>query len=418
MSLDHHLRNRGAARAQGWDGLGMAVQAYGKRCARTSPGPMRVVRRRNRRIAVRLVKGAYWTPRSANAGKGLADYPVFTRKPPRRIYLACAKDMLVAANIYPAFATHNALTVATCRMAGERPTSNSSGCTGWAARAYEPLVRDQGYIPAYYARAAVIAIACNLVGACSKTAPIRASSTARRRVDDRRPILADPVAKIVAVGGTRHPSIPLPEDLFAPERKNSSGLELDRKPELERVAAVVAGPLEWQSAVTSSGEHPEACRAAARDAVGRALAAFPDWTSQSIDNRAACLDRLADLLERDRDNLMRIAVQEARKTIPDALAEVREAVDFCRYYAAQARSGLKPIELPGPTGERNVLRMEGRGVFVCIAPWNFPLAIFCGQVAAALVTGNTVVAKPARRHQIAAYAVGLAHGAGISRKTR
>ncbi|HET9428542.1 MAG TPA: L-glutamate gamma-semialdehyde dehydrogenase, partial [Allosphingosinicella sp.] len=131
-------------------------------------------------------------------------------------------------------------------------------------------------------------------------------------------------------------------------------------------------------------------------------------------DRAACLERLADLLERDRDMLMRIAVQEAKKTIPDALAEVREAVDFCRYYAAQARSGLRPIELPGPTGERNVLRMAGRGVFVCIAPWNFPLAIFLGQVSAALAAGNTVVAKPASQTpEIAAYAVGLAHAAGI-----
>jgi RHH-type proline utilization regulon transcriptional repressor/proline dehydrogenase/delta 1-pyrroline-5-carboxylate dehydrogenase len=148
--------------------------------------------------------------------------------------------------------------------------------------------------------------------------------------------------------------------------------------------------------------------------VSRALAAFPAWDSRPVDERAACLDRLADLLERERDALMRICVQEAKKTIPDALAEVREAVDFCRYYAAQARKGLQPLELPGPTGERNILRMGGRGVWVCIAPWNFPLAIFLGQVSAALVAGNSVVAKPApQTPEIAAYAIGLAHGAGI-----
>jgi RHH-type proline utilization regulon transcriptional repressor/proline dehydrogenase/delta 1-pyrroline-5-carboxylate dehydrogenase len=153
----------------------------------------------------------------------------------------------------------------------------------------------------------------------------------------------------------------------------------------------------------------------AREAVLVALGGFDAWSHRSVEDRAACLDRLADLLERDRDTLMRICVQEAKKTIPDALAEVREAVDFCRYYANQARAGLQPVDLPGPTGERNVLRMEGRGVWVCIAPWNFPLAIFLGQVSAALVTGNTVVAKPApQTPDIAAYAVGLAHEAGIS----
>ncbi|HEX8257408.1 MAG TPA: L-glutamate gamma-semialdehyde dehydrogenase, partial [Allosphingosinicella sp.] len=155
-------------------------------------------------------------------------------------------------------------------------------------------------------------------------------------------------------------------------------------------------------------------KARATAAVDRALAGFSAWSMQSIEHRAACLDRLADLLERERDALMGLAVQEAYKTIPDALGEVREAVDFCRYYAAQARSGLQPIELPGPTGERNVIRMEGRGAWVCIAPWNFPLAIFLGQVTAALVAGNTVVAKPApQTPQIAAYAVGLAHSAGV-----
>jgi RHH-type proline utilization regulon transcriptional repressor/proline dehydrogenase/delta 1-pyrroline-5-carboxylate dehydrogenase len=157
-------------------------------------------------------------------------------------------------------------------------------------------------------------------------------------------------------------------------------------------------------------------KAHAREAVDRALAGFPDWSTQPLDHRAACLDRLAELLEAERDQLMRLAVQEAFKTIPDALGEVREAVDFCRYYAVQARTGLQPVELPGPTGERNLLRMEGRGAWVCIAPWNFPLAIFLGQIAAALVAGNTVVAKPApQTPEIARYAVELAYRAGVPR---
>ena len=217
-------------------------------------------------------------------------------------------------------------------------------------------------------------------------------------------LLADPIARIAKVGGTRHPSIPLPEDLFAPERKNSRGLDLQDRDELARVAEAVAPPLDF--APMSSPE--------AEALVTRALKGFDDWSKRSVDDRARCLERLADLLERERDMLMRIAVQEAKKTIPDALAEVREAVDFCRYYAAQARKHLQPVELPGPTGERNVLRMEGRGAWVCIAPWNFPLAIFLGQVSAALAAGNSVVAKPASQTpEIAAYAVGLAHAAGI-----
>jgi RHH-type proline utilization regulon transcriptional repressor/proline dehydrogenase/delta 1-pyrroline-5-carboxylate dehydrogenase len=149
-------------------------------------------------------------------------------------------------------------------------------------------------------------------------------------------------------------------------------------------------------------------------AVTAALAAYPAWSNTPLDERADCLERLADLLESNRGRLMAILVQEARKTIPDALSEVREAIDFCRYYAARARTDLMPVELPGPTGERNVLRHEGRGVWVAIAPWNFPLAIFLGQVAAALVTGNTVVAKPApQTPAIGQYAVALAHEAGV-----
>ncbi len=146
----------------------------------------------------------------------------------------------------------------------------------------------------------------------------------------------------------------------------------------------------------------------------RALRGFETWSNVGLDERASALDRLAELLEANRAKLMAILVDEAKKTIGDALGEVREAVDFCRYYAAQARSGLRPIELPGPTGERNLLRYAGRGAWVCIAPWNFPLAIFLGQVAAALVTGNSVVAKPApQTPRIAALAVELAHQAGI-----
>ncbi|WP_129793037.1 bifunctional proline dehydrogenase/L-glutamate gamma-semialdehyde dehydrogenase PutA [Sphingosinicella sp. CPCC 101087] len=419
MSLDIIGAVAGLPALKGWNGLGMAVQAYGKRCRPTIAWADALGQRTGRRIAVRLVKGAYWdTEIKRTQEQGLSDYPLFTRKASTDVsYLACARDMLAAKHIYPAFATHNALTVATLlEWAGDSRDFEFQRLHGMGEGLYESLVRNQGYSTRIYApvgghRDLLAYLVRRLLENGANSSFVH--QLADEKLTDEQ-ILADPVAKVAAVGGTRHPSIPLPRDLFAPERPNSEGLDLNDRPELERVARSVSGKLEWQPAVTSAGEHPETCRREARQKVDRALAGFAAWTSRSVDERAACLERLADLLERDRDTLMRIAVQEAKKTIPDALAEVREAVDFCRYYAAQGRSGLKPIELPGPTGERNVIRMEGRGVFVCIAPWNFPLAIFLGQVSAALVTGNCVVAKPApQTPEIAAYAVGLAHGAGI-----
>ena len=409
MSLDIIEAVAGLPALKGWDGLGMAVQAYGKRCRPTVAWADSLGARTGRRIAVRLVKGAYWdTEIKRTQEQGLADYPLFTRKAATDVsYLACARDMLRAKNIYPAFATHNALTVATLlEWAGDSRDFEFQRLHGMGEGLYESLVRDQGYHTRIYApvgghRDLLAYLVRRLLenGANSSFVHQLADAT---MTDEK--ILADPVAKIAAVGGSRHPSIPLPNDLFRPERPNSWGLDLNDRPELARVAKAVAPPLTFR---TKPGALPE-------EAVGRALSAFPGWSSRSVEDRSACLERLADLLERDRDMLMRIAVQEAKKTIPDALAEVREAVDFCRYYAAQARKGLQPVELPGPTGERNLLRMAGRGVFVCIAPWNFPLAIFLGQVSAALAAGNTVVAKPASQTpEIAAYAVGLAHAAGI-----
>ena len=458
MSLDIIEAVAGLPTLSGWDGLGMAVQAYGKRCRPTLAWADALGATTGRRIAVRLVKGAYWDSEIKHTQEqGLADYPLFTRKASTDVsYLACAKDMLRARNIYPAFATHNALTVATIlEWAGDSRDFEFQRLHGMGEGLYENLVREQGYHTRIYApvgghRDLLAYLVRRLLENGANSSFVH--QLADERLSDAD-ILADPVAKIAAVGGSRHPSIALPNELFAPERRNSEGLDLNDRDELARVAAVVAEPIlpgagrgTARSAVEGArhpysasqaplhhaphgppprtGEHqvthlhhaaaPDKQRA--REAVGRALSGFPAWSIRSIEHRAACLDRLADLLEAERDALMRIAVQEARKTIPDALGEVREAVDFCRYYAAQARSGLQPIELPGPTGERNLMRMEGRGVWVCIAPWNFPLAIFLGQVTAALVAGNSVVAKPApQTPEIAAYAVELAYRAGVPR---
>jgi RHH-type proline utilization regulon transcriptional repressor/proline dehydrogenase/delta 1-pyrroline-5-carboxylate dehydrogenase len=409
MSLDIIETVAGLPSLKGWDGLGMAIQAYGKRARPVVAWADALGAKTKRRIAARLVKGAYWdTEIKRTQEQGLCEYPLFTRKAATDVsYLACARDMLAAKNIYPAFATHNALTVSTLlEHAGDARDFEFQRLHGMGEGLYEGLVRDQGYHTRIYApvgghRDLLAYLVRRLLENGANSSFVH--QLADENLTDAD-LLADPVAKIAAVGGTRHPSIPLPEDLFRPERANSEGLDLNDRPELERVAKAVATSLNFAT--------PPSVEASAL--VGQALDGFAAWSARRVEDRAQCLERLADLLERDRDMLMRIAVQEAKKTIPDALAEVREAVDFCRYYAAQARSGLQPLELPGPTGERNVLRMEGRGVWVCIAPWNFPLAIFLGQVSAALAAGNSVVAKPASQTpEIAAYAVGLAHNAGI-----
>ena len=419
MSLDIIQAVAGLPALEGWDGLGMAVQAYGKRCRPTVAWADALGAKTGRRISVRLVKGAYWdTEIKRTQEQGLSDYPLFTRKASTDVsYLACARDMLAAKHVYPAFATHNALTVATLlEWAGDSRDFEFQRLHGMGEGLYESLVRDQGYHTRIYApvgghRDLLAYLVRRLLENGANSSFVH--QLADENLTDAQ-ILADPVAKVAAVGGSRHPSIPLPRDLFGPERRNSEGLDLNDRSQLERVAAAVAGPLDWHPTVASAGEGAAQCRKAADRAISRALGGFASWSATSVDHRAACLERLADLLERERDTLMRIAVQEAKKTVPDALGEVREAVDFCRYYAVQARKGLQPVELPGPTGERNVLRMGGRGVFLCIAPWNFPLAIFLGQVTAALAAGNSVVAKPApQTPEIAAYAVGLAHGAGI-----
>ena len=217
-------------------------------------------------------------------------------------------------------------------------------------------------------------------------------------------LLADPAVRIAAAGGAPHPSIPLPAALYGSSRTNSAGIDLTDARVLADTAAHVA-------AFTLP---PAPAAADVTAAVAAAHAGFGGWARQPVAVRAAALDRLADLLERDRLDLIAALVIEARKTLPDALAEVREAVDFCRYYAAEARRVIASTLLPGPTGERNELFLAPRGVFACIAPWNFPLAIFLGQAAAALVAGNTVVAKPAPQTPvIAAMARALAVEAGV-----
>ena len=393
----------------GWDGLGMAVQAYSKRARPTIAWANALGASTKRIMQVRLVKGAYWDSEIKHAQeRGLSDFPLFTRKPATDVsYLACARDMFAADNIRPAFATHNALTVATLlQWAGNRRDFEFQRLHGMGEGLFERLVKEDGhhcrtYAPVGGHRDLLAYLVRRLLENGANSSFVHQLADQSISEDE---LLADPVDKVAATGGSRHPSIALPADLFQPERANSEGLDLDDAEALADIAIEVAEP-----AATNVEAGTDATTA-----ITAALAAYPAWSATPLDARADCLDRLADLLEEHRSALMAIAVQEAKKTIPDALSEVREAIDFCRYYAARARTDLMPVELPGPTGERNVLRHEGRGVWVAIAPWNFPLAIFLGQVAAALVAGNTVVAKPApQTPAIAALAVKLAHEAGV-----
>ena len=393
----------------GWDGLGMAVQAYSKRARPTIAWADALGSSTKRIMQVRLVKGAYWDSEIKHAQeRGLSDFPLFTRKPATDVsYLACARDMVAASHIRPAFATHNALTVATLlEWAGATRDFEFQRLHGMGEGLFERLVREEGYHCRTYApvgghRDLLAYLVRRLLENGANSSFVH--QLADQSISEAE-LLADPVEKVMAVGGRGHPAIALPADLFRPERANSKGMDLDDAAVLAQIAAEIAKPVKLDGkASTNAGK-----------AITAALDAFPAWSTTPLADRVDCLDRLADLLEDSRSELMALAVQEAKKTIPDALAEVREAVDFCRYYGARARSDLLPVELPGPTGERNVLRHEGRGVWVAIAPWNFPLAIFLGQVAAALVAGNTVVAKPApQTPAIAAFAVELAYQAGI-----
>ncbi len=392
----------------GWDGFGMAVQAYSKRARAVIGWADKLGQETGRIMQVRLVKGAYWDSEIKWAQeRGLSGYPLFTRKAATDVsYLACARDMLDAAHIRPAFASHNALTVATIlEWAGHERDFEFQRLHGMGDGLFEGLVREQGYYCRIYApvgghRDLLAYLVRRLLENGANSSFVHQLSDADVSEEE---LLADPVEKILSVGGTGHPSIGLPADLFQPQRLNSVGMDLDDAEILTSIASKVRNTPKVKFASSDVAA-----------AIGRASVAFPAWSDTPVETRASCLDKLADLLEEHSPQLMALAVNEAGKTIPDALSEVREAVDFCRYYAARARVDLNAIELPGPTGERNVLRMEARGVWAAIAPWNFPLAIFLGQVTAALVTGNTVVAKPApQTPDIARYAVALAYQAGV-----
>ena len=394
-----------------WQGLGFAVQAYQKRAPAVIDFFADQARSAQKRIHLRLVKGAYWDTEVKRAQeRGWDDFPVFTRKASTDVsYHACARRMLAASDcINPVFGTHNALTVAhIAELAGGIDRIEFQKLHGMGDDMHHIMERE-GFGCCVYAPVGNHEV---LLGYLVRRILENGanSSFVHRLLDKNVPIqdlVADPVEEVKAYPTLRHPYVQRPSDLFGIERRNSSGLDLNDPFVTQPLLAVIEkGTAALNiSNIVSVGMMFEKAR------LGHAV-----WSRISVDHRAGCLQKLADLLEQTRPVLMSLLVKEAGKTIGDALGEVREAVDFCRYYAAEARSHFKVKEFVGPTGERNSMHFVGRGVFVCISPWNFPLAIFLGQVAAALVSGNSVIAKPApQTPQIAAYVTGLVREAGIA----
>jgi RHH-type transcriptional regulator, proline utilization regulon repressor / proline dehydrogenase / delta 1-pyrroline-5-carboxylate dehydrogenase len=431
----------------GWPGLGIAVQAYGKRAIPVLRWLKRLAEQRRKRIPVRLVKGAYWDSEIKWAQeRGLADYPVFTRKLATDVsYLACMRLLLAdAAAFFPQFATHNAQSIASVAIAGGDRAYEFQRLHGMGEALYEDIVgRDpQGAACRIYAP----------VGAHADLVPYLVrrllenganTSFVNRLADDALPvedIIADPVEVAEREREGRVALMPRPGEIYAPDRRNSRGVAL-YEPALraalsQEIETALAAPYAATPLVAGEtrrgreaaqivfcphdrrqriGTVETADLATIDAAIASADRATGRWDLAGGAERAAMLERAADLYEHNRAQLIAIVVREAGKTVENALADVREAIDFLRYYATEARRLFAaPMSLKGVTGESNILSLRGRGPFACISPWNFPLAIFTGQVAAALAAGNPVLAKPAGQTPIAAFlATQLLHEAGI-----
>ncbi|HET9482691.1 MAG TPA: bifunctional proline dehydrogenase/L-glutamate gamma-semialdehyde dehydrogenase PutA, partial [Xanthomonadales bacterium] len=443
---------------EGWNGFGLAVQAYLKRAMPVIDWLGEQARQAGRRWCVRLVKGAYWDAEvKRHQVEGQAGYPVFTRKPNTDVsYLACAKRLFELGDaVYPQFATHNAHTIAAIHhFAQGRPFEYQKlhgmgsdlygeviGPQHWnvPCRVYAPVGSHEDLLP-YLVR--------RLLENGANT------SFVNRIVDESVPVrelVADPVDTVRGFAQAAHPKIPLPVALYGDHRKNSMGVNFADDDEARALAAEIetaVATVEWRASpllggpAGSAAERAQAATRAMREVrdpsdrrrvlgawqpatvedVDRALTiaaqAQPAWDRLPAASRAKILEEAADRLEAQRAKFIALCVREAGKTLGDAVAEVREAADFLRYYAAQGRRLFgHPEQLPGPTGETNQLSLHGRGTFVCISPWNFPLAIFMGQVAASLMAGNATIAKPAEQTgMIGWHAVKLLHEAGVPRE--
>lgn len=401
-----------------WDGFGLAVQAYQTRAPAVIGWVQELAEITKKPFMVRLVKGAYWDTeiKIAQVG-GYSEYPVFTRKAATDLsYLACTQQLLKAKGIlYPQFATHNAYTVAAVlEMAGNRTDIEFQRLQGMgeelytvvrnshpiAVRVYAPVGDNRDLLPYLVRRLLENGANSSFVHKIydSKVSPEK--------------IVEDPLMFFETHSPGKHPMIPFPKDIYGPHRENSRGYDLNDRKTLETLKA------EIEKAKGEYGTHKENTLKDLNDALNQATTHQVAWDEVPASQRAEIFKRAADIIEKRRGLFLGLLIEEAGKTLPDAVAELREAMDFCRYYAIEALKHFEvPQTLPGPTGELNQLVLRGRGVFACISPWNFPLAIFMGQVTAALVAGNGVIAKPATATPLIAWhAVRALHEAGVPKE--
>lgn len=430
-----------------WRGFGLAVQAYQKRAPHVIDWLIETARKYNKHLMIRLVKGAYWDTEIKLAQvQGLTGYPVFTRKIATDVnYIVCAKKLLNATDvIYPLFATHNALTLATVMELAnaQHATQYEFQCLhGMGDALYDQLVSKTEKV------------SCRIYAPVGSHEELLAylvrrllenganSSFVNRIKNEQLPIeemIADPIQKLSNLSTKPHPNIPLPKDIFAPVRANSMGVDLSAPSEFMplltkinnfsktvyqaqptvHIAHLTLDMTKRYSPIDSEhylGTVTLANKEIVQLTIENAKKAFKSWKQWTAHERAVCLEKMAHLLQENQSELLSLLIAEGGKTLEDAVSELREAIDYCYYYALQAREQFgQPQILNGPTGEHNQLSLHGRGVMACISPWNFPLAIFLGQVTASLAAGNCVIAKPASQTVlIAAKTLSLLHQAGF-----
>jgi RHH-type proline utilization regulon transcriptional repressor/proline dehydrogenase/delta 1-pyrroline-5-carboxylate dehydrogenase len=468
LSLDIFERVFTDASLSGWEGLGLAVQAYQKRASYVIDWLSALSKKENKRIMVRLVKGAYWDAEIKSSQiQGLQDYPVFTRKNSTDVsYLACAKKLLGQPDcFYSQFGTHNAYSVAAIMEIAETAGNKEFEfqCLHGMGRSLYDQIVDKSKFNRACRIYAPVGTHKDLLGYLVRRLLENGANTSfvNKLADDKTPIekmVVDPVARIAALDNKSHPKIPLPKNIYG-EWENSQGMDLSDslqqeklKQEMEKAvqetwtaASIIDGKVMLESnntnnntgnnagnnAGNTTNNNTKQCtspsntqqiigqafkidEAGVEQALQTATQAMRAWEETPVTERAAILEKAAALFQQEMPSLMAILNREGGKCILDCMSEVRETIDYCRYYAYRARKDLLPHILPGPTGEENQLSLHPRGVMACISPWNFPLAIFAGQIIAALAAGNPVIAKPAEQTPLIAFkAIQILHQAGI-----
>jgi len=445
MSLDIFNLVITDSSVQGWSGLGLAVQAYQLRASSTLHWVIALAQSLQCKIPVRLVKGAYWDSEIKRTQvNGIKNYPVFTSKQATDVsYLACSTLILSYPDeIYPQFATHNAHTLAAIlTLAENHPGYEFQRLHGMGEQLYRQLLKQTSedipcriYAPVGNYQDLLPYLVRRLLENGANTSFINQVENPENNIDK---VIADPVIYLTELQNQQS-QIPLPSDLYGKNRKNSEGINLANPEVLKELDLELkhfnntswhASPIVNGQCISGTskkrynpannqmliGDIINSKQETIENAINSASSAYKHWRLSTVQQRAISLQKTAELIEQNRAELVSLCVREGGKTIKDALSEIRETVDFCRYYAQSAIELFdQPLSLAGPTGESNLLYQYGRGIFVCISPWNFPIAIFMGQITAALVSGNAVIAKPATQTPLTAMrCIQLLHQAGI-----